>query len=256
MKQQLKDIIRFKKELYFNGAVQVDWFYNHEKQEEVSRSFVFHGPEYFGVGEDDITFKSHRLVDTASFTSILANKLYGDSTDSNFFMTIAPYGTGKSHLAVTLASLFSREDKLQKTILNNISKVDSSVAAELNGLSLKPNIVLVLNGMKDFNLNYEILNATQKVLKLHNVNDDFLKSLTKSYDIAKNFVNNTFDNYEDLYKQYANEFFKNIEFDNLKTYLIEEIIQDANAFEVINNVYYQINGIYIRWDEGVSAGMY
>ncbi|NMD72294.1 hypothetical protein HHO41_18660 [Bacillus sp. DNRA2] len=254
MKQQLKDLIRFKKELYFNGAVQVDWYYNHEKQEEVSKSFVFHGPEYFGVNEDDITFKSHRLVDTATFTNILANKLYGESSDSNFFMTIAPYGTGKSHLAVTLASLFSRDDSLQKSIINNIRKVDSDLAAELNGYSLKPNIVLVLNGMKDFNLNYEILNATQKVLKLHNVNDNFLKTLTKSYDIARNFVNNTFENYEELYYKYANEILKEIKYDDLKAYLVGNIIQDADAFEVINTVYFQINGIYIRWDEGVSAG--
>ncbi|WP_456274770.1 hypothetical protein [Bacillus sp. AK031] len=254
MEHQLKDIIRFKKELYFNGAVQVDWFYNDKKQEEVSKSFVFHGPEYFGVGEDDITFKSHRLVDTASFTNILANKLYGESTDSNFFMTIAPYGTGKSHLAVTLASLFSKQDNLQKTILNNIKKVDNNLATEIKDYSLKPNIVLVLNGMKDFNLNYEILNATQKVLKMNEINAEFLKSLTKSYDIAKNFVNNTFENYKELYEKNAIELLSNAETGNLKDYLTENIIQDANAFEVINNVYFQINGIYIRWDEGVSAG--
>lgn len=254
MQHQLSDIIRFKKELYFNGAVQVDWFYNHEKQIEVSKSFVFHGPEYFGVGEDDITFKSHRLVDTATFTNILANKIYGDSTDTNFFMTIAPYGTGKSHLAVTLASMFSRNDQLQKNIITNIKQVDSNIAEEINAYSLKPNLVLVLNGMKDFNLNYEILNATQKVLKLHNLNDEFLKTLTKSYDIAKNFVKNTFENYENLYQKYANELLNVIDQENLKSYLIDNIIQDADAFEVINNVYYQINGIYIRWDEGVSAG--
>jgi hypothetical protein len=254
MENKLKDIIGFKRELYFNGAVQVDWYYKREKQDEVARSFVFHGPEYFGVGEDDITFKSHRLVDTASYTNILANKIYGDSTDSNFFMTIAPYGTGKSHLAVTLASLFSRETKIQKTILNNISKVDNNVAEELRGFSLKPNIVLVLNGMKDFNLNYEILNSTQKALNMHGINDDFLKALTKSYDIAKNFVNNTFEIYETLYKQYSKELLNNSDDNNLKTYLIKNIIQDANAFEIINNVYHQINGIYIRWDEGVSAG--
>lgn len=254
MQHLLKDIIRFKKELFFNGAVQVDWFYNPDKQDEVSRSFVFHGPEYFGVAEDDITFKSHRLVDTATFTNILANKIYGESTDSNFYLTIAPYGTGKSHLAVTLASLFSRQDQLQNQIINNILIVDNKIGSELKNYSFKPNIVLVLNGMKDFNLNYEILNATQKVLKMHNINDDFLKSLTKSYEIAKNFVNNTFDNYKDFYLQYAQEMLKNVDQNQLKTYLTENIIQDANAFEVINKVYFQINGVYIRWDEGVSAG--
>ncbi|WP_341357476.1 hypothetical protein [Rossellomorea sp. y25] len=254
MEQKLKDIIRFKKELYFNGAVQVDWFYNQERQAEVAKSFVFHGPEYFGVGEDDITFKSHRLVDTATFTKIIANKLYGEGTESNFFMTIAPYGTGKSHMAVTLASLFSRNDTLQKNILNNLTKVDKKLATEVKELALKPNLVLVLNGMKDFNLNYEILNATQKVLKLQGVNGEFLKSLTKSYDIAKNFVTNTFNNYENLYIEFAKESLTNFDNDSLKEYLLENIIQDANAFEVINKVYHQINGIYIRWDEGVSAG--
>lgn len=251
---QLRDIIRFKKELYFNGAVQVDWYYNKEKQSEIAKSFVFHGPEYFGVAEDDLTYKTHRLVDTATFTHILANKLYGDSFLSNFFMTIAPYGTGKSHLAVTLASLFSSDEILQSNIITNIEKVDDKIASEIKNYTLKPNLVLVLNGMKDFNLNYEILNATQKVLTLHNIDTEFLKTLTKSYEIAKNFVSNTFENYENLYQDYTRETLDIAPSSNLKSYLLENILQDSNVFEVINKVYYQINGTYIRWDEGISAG--
>lgn len=251
---QLRDIIRFKKELYFNGAVQVDWFYNIEKQSEVAKSFVFHGPEYFGVSEDDLTYKSHRLVDTASFANILTNKLYGESPLSNFFMTIAPYGTGKSHLAVTLASLFSGSEDLQKGIITNIGKIDTKIGSDIKEYQLKPNLVLVLNGMKDFNLNYEILNATQRVLVLHDVSSDFLKAITKSYDIAKNFVSNTFENYEDHYQIVAKETLEKCPSTNLKGYLLENILQDSNVFEVINKVYYSINGTYIRWDEGVSAG--
>lgn len=250
----LKDVVRFKKELYFNGAVQVDWYYNKEKQEEVAKSFVFHGPEYFGVFEDDLTYKTHRLVDTATFANILANKLYGDSSLSNFFMVIAPYGTGKSHLALTLASLFSGNASTQKDIISNIEKVDGRIGKEIKKYSLKPNLVLVLNGMRDFNLNYEILNATQKVLDLQGVDGGFLKSITKSYDIAKNFVNNTYENYENLYKEYAQEILSVADYVNLKNYLLENILQDPNVFEVINKVYYQINGTYIRWDEGISAG--
>lgn len=251
---QLKDIIRFKKELYFNGAVQVDWFYNKEKQSEVAKSFVFHGPEYFGVSEDDLTYKTHRLVDTATFTNILTNKLYGESPLSNFFMTIAPYGTGKSHLAVTLASLFSGDKAIQNGIVSNITKVDNKIGTEIKEYSLKPNLVLVLNGMKDFNLNYEILNATQKVLALHDVNSDFLKTLTKSYDIAKNFVSNTYENYVEQYQSFSKETLENIPSSDLKDFLLENILQDSNVFEVINKVYYSINGTYIRWDEGISAG--
>jgi len=251
---QLQDILRFKKELYFNGAVQVDWFYNHEKQTEVAQSFVFHGPEYFGVSEEDISFKTHRLVDTATFTNILANKLYGDSPLSNFFMTIAPYGTGKSHMAVSLATLFSGESKGRQAVLSNLQSVDKEIAKQIRAYDLKPNLVLVLNGMKDFNLNYEILNATQKVLDIHKVDGEFLKNLTKSYDIAKNFVIKTFENYENSFLENAKNLSTPIPLEMLKDYLINNILQDSDVFEVINKVYYEINGTYIRWDEGVSAG--
>ncbi|ANU09617.1 hypothetical protein BBH88_04550 [Planococcus antarcticus DSM 14505] len=251
---QLKDILRFKKELYFNGAVQVDWFYNEEKQNEIAKSFVFHGPEYFGVAENDIAFKSHRLVDTATFTNILANKLYDESPLSNFFMTIAPYGTGKSHLAVTLASLFSGDTQGRKNVLSNLQSVDLKISKEISTYTLKPNLVLILNGMKDFNLNYEILNTTQKTLDINGVNGDFLKDLTKSYDIARNFVSNTFENYVNLYEKYSEELLNKMPTNMLKEYLVENILQESNVFEVVNKVYFDINGTYIRWDEGVSAG--
>jgi ribosomal protein L14E/L6E/L27E len=253
--QKIKDILRFKKELYFNGAVQIDWFYHNEKQMEVAKSFVFHGPEYFGVSEEDITYKSHKLVDTASFTKFIANKLYGETNGSNFIMTIAPYGTGKSHLAVTLASLFGNKvGNNTNDIIFNLQKVDKKIGQEVYSLIGKPNIVLVLNGMKDFNLNYEILNATQKVLDIHKVDGSFLKTLTKSYDIAENFVKNTFDTFQKLYESSAKDLLPQIPVSTLKEYLIQNILQDTNVFEVINTVYHHVNGTYIRWDEGVSAG--
>lgn len=249
-----QDIIRFKKELYFNGAVQVDWFYNEEKQYDIARSFVFHGPEYFGVASNDIAFKSHRLLDTASFTNVLIDKVYGESPLSNFFLTIAPYGTGKSHLSVALSSFFSGNIKAQEVILNNLKSVDINIEQQVSKYELKPNLVLILNGMRDFNLNYEILNATQKTLNAHNINTDFLKELTKSYEIARVFVENTFDNYQGLYEEYSDILTNIAAKSNLKEYLLENILEDADVFEVINKVYKEIIGTHIRWDEGVSAG--
>ncbi|RSD28590.1 hypothetical protein [Mesobacillus subterraneus] len=251
---KFRDIIRFKKELYFNGAVQVDWFYNDEKQYDVASSFVFHGPEYFGVAKNEITFKSHRLLDTASFTNMLVDKIYGESPLSNFFLTIAPYGTGKSHLSVTLASFLSGNIKAQQAVLRNLKSVDANIEQQVSKHDLKPNLVLILNGMRDFNLNYEILNATQKSLKAHNVDSEFLKELTKSYDIARVFVENTFDNFQELYIKHGDMLTKTDADANLKHYLIKNILNDAEVFEVINKVYKDINGTYIRWDEGVSAG--
>ncbi|KQL35264.1 hypothetical protein [Psychrobacillus sp. FJAT-21963] len=251
---KFQDIIRFKKELYFNGAVQVDWFYNDAKQYDVASSFVFHGPEYFGIDKSEITFKSHRLLDTASFMNVLVDKVYGDSQLSNFFLTIAPYGTGKSHLSVALASFLSGNLKAQGAVLRNLKSVDANIAQQVSKHDLKPNLVLILNGMRDFNLNYEILNATQKTLTAHNIDVEFLKELTRSYDIARVFVENTFDNYQALYKSYSDVLSNTSAKSDLKQYLIENILADTDVFEIINKVYKEINGTYIRWDEGVSAG--
>ena len=49
---KLGEILEFKRELYFEGAVQADWFYDREKAVRVAENFVFHGSDYFG-GEDD-----------------------------------------------------------------------------------------------------------------------------------------------------------------------------------------------------------
>lgn len=251
---KFQDIIRFKKELYFNGAIQVDWFYNEVKQYDIASSFVFHGPEYFGVDKNEIVFKSHRLLDTASFMNVLVDKIYGESPLSNFFLTIAPYGTGKSHLSVALASFFSGNLKGQQAILRNIKSIDANIEQQVSKYDLKPNLVLILNGMRDFNLNYEILNATQKTLMAHNINADFLKELTKSYDIARVFVENTFDNYLGFYERYSVILNNAGAKANLKQYLIDNILDDTDVFEVINKVYKEVNGTFIRWDEGVSAG--
>lgn len=251
---KFEELLRFKKELYFNGAVQVDWFYNKTKQYDVAKSFVFHGPEYFGVSSSEITVKSHKLLDTASFTNVLMDKVYGESPLSNFFLTIAPYGTGKSHLSVTMASFLSGNKNAQQVVLKNLQSVDKNIADQVAKHELKPNLVLMLNGMRDFNLNYEILNATQKTLDAYNVDSEFLKELTKSYDIAKVFVENTYDNYREQYESFASELSNSSAKLNLKQYLIDNILADTEVFEIINKVYKEINGTYIRWDEGVSAG--
>ncbi|MBW9234662.1 hypothetical protein JQK62_20890, partial [Leptospira santarosai] len=70
----------------------------------------------------------------------------------------------------------------------------------------------------------------------------------------KNFVIKTFENYQSLFIENANNLSNPLPVELLKDYLINNILQDSDVFEVINKVYYEINGTYIRWDEGVSAG--
>jgi hypothetical protein len=105
---KLVDIVSFRKDLLFNGAVQLSWFEKDRLQaEKAAEHFVFHGPDYHGVSEADIESSSHQLVDTASFTLEILERITGKVVDEPFSLAIAGYGTGKSHLAITLATLLS-----------------------------------------------------------------------------------------------------------------------------------------------------
>ena len=97
---KINDIVTFSKENFFNGAVQTEWFYDNSKLSAIAESYVFHGPKYYGVSSADVAAGEHRLIDTASFAKNLTDKLYSTKIDNSFIMTIAGYGTGKSHLAV------------------------------------------------------------------------------------------------------------------------------------------------------------
>ena len=105
----IKDILEFNRKKYFGGAVQANWFYDNDMAADIASSYVFHGPKYHGVGETDHNDLRYKLYDTASYAHILFRKAYDDT--NRFNMTIAGYGTGKSHLSVTLASLLSGHDE-------------------------------------------------------------------------------------------------------------------------------------------------
>ena len=40
---ELGKILEFRKDLYFEGAVQADWFYSPDRATKVAANFVFHG---------------------------------------------------------------------------------------------------------------------------------------------------------------------------------------------------------------------
>lgn len=254
---KIGQLIEFNKEAFFDGAIQADWFYNIDKRNSVAESYIFHGPKYFGLNENDISISKHKLIDTISFVNKIAEKIAYDSESSRFVLSIAGYGAGKSHLSVTMGSLFSGDNReLQGTIISKIENIDKSLAGSIKGALIKPNLVIVLNGMKDFNLNYEILKNLRLALKLHNVSDDFLKEMTQAYNIAKVFIENTFSVFENLYIKYSTTYKKYSMYKGeiLKKSLIENLENDMDAFNIINEVYNSINGSYIRWDNGLTAG--
>ena len=58
---ELGNILEFRKDLYFEGAVQADWFYSPERAAKVAENFVFHGNQYFGI-EDQGVGNKKRIV--------------------------------------------------------------------------------------------------------------------------------------------------------------------------------------------------
>ncbi len=251
---KLKDLLEFRKDLYFEGAVQADWFYSPEKASKVSENFVFHGKQYFGIEDQGIG--NRRRIDTISLVEELTSKLNDDHSNA-LSLAVADYGTGKSHLAVTLAQIFSGADYMPETynkIINNISAIDNNAAEKIRSLSKSRNFVIVINGMRDFNLHSEILKAAQKSLKLYGLPDDSLKKINRAIETASIFFNRNFTTSTELFEKAAcNKGWKYSSAEELKTKINNSIMTDDDAFEIVNSVYAEINGQEIRWDEGLSA---
>ena len=249
----VKDIVRFSKEKFFNGAVQTEWFYDATKEKQVAESYVFHGPKYFGVSEADLELGGHKLIDTASFAANIADKLCSDAPENNFVMTIAGYGAGKSHLAVSLAALFSDEKDVSDLVLSNIKAADTSIADMIAAKKKQKNLVIVLNGMNNFNLDAEVLKCVRLTLAKNGLNDDVLKNITKAYDISRQFVEKTFYMCQDSFEKRAKLADCYKEGDSLRAFLLSNI-EDPTVTEIVNDVYVELTGDSISWDRGLSAG--
>lgn len=251
------DLVRFSDENYFNGAVQTEWYYDATRVEQIARSYVFHGPKYFGVSSRDISQTKHSLIDTASFTKKLADKIYSDSpslSSNNFIMTIAGYGTGKSHLAVCLGALFSGDSKLSELIENNITMANEEIGAYIKKVNIKRNLIIVLNGMNNFNLDAELLKCARLSLKNNGINDDILRSITKSYDIAKHFVEKNFSIHSKAFEYSAKSNGIELTGERLKSFLLQHVEDDNSVIATINEIYNEVNGDAIHWERGISSG--
>lgn len=124
------DIVEFDKKRYFGGAIQANWFYEKAKVKDITMSYVFHGPKCHGVDANNFGDNRYSLYDTASYALELIER---DETKNDFMLTIAGYGTGKSHLAVTLASLlFGHDASLRNEALERIKSVDTDIHKQIS----------------------------------------------------------------------------------------------------------------------------
>lgn len=246
---RLGEIIEFRKDLYFEGAVQADWFYEPKKASKVAENFVFHGKSYFGVDAKKDS------IDTVSLVRTLVKKL-GKEDANPRTLAIADYGTGKSHLAVTLGQIFSGAAYMPDTynkVLRNIEQIDPEAADDIRLLSKDRNFVIMLNGIRDFNLHSEILKATQKSLKLYDIDDSELRRLNRTIETANRFFELNAESRLHDFELSAGKRGWTEQGKALIARLEDSIGSNDNAFEIINDVYEQTTGQRIRWEEGISA---
>lgn len=254
---KLFDLVEVKKDSFFNGAVQAEWFYDKSRRKRVAESFIFHGPKYYGVTSEDIDTKNHKLSDTVSFTKIIYKKIYEHIDTSRFALTIADYGAGKSHLSLALSTLLSGDDKdTCKKILENINNADKEGYEYINDFKDNKHLVLVLNGINDFNLNKELLRVAKESLALHKIDDNIFEDMSIAYKTASTFLTKTFDYLTEEYKEVAKNVsqYKIYSDTKLKEILLKDI-EKYEAFEIVNKVYKSQTGNDISIVEGISAGM-
>lgn len=193
MSTSLGDIIRFRDDKLFQGAVDISWFYrDRDKAQAAAAAFVFHGPHYHGVRQQE-GYREHRLTDTASFACGILSQACGKG-EQPFKMAVAGYGTGKSHLALALAELLhAPESPVGQAVLESIAAADEDLGQEcrilLNEQS-KPSLVIALNGMSEFPLLPEILRRATDALRADGLDSSPLENVRPRFTRVASLIEN------------------------------------------------------------------
>ena len=243
MVKKLNEIIRFQNERLFNGAVNLDWFLdNPERAQSAADAFVFHGPTYHGVTQEDVgDAHGHQLQDTASFTHSIIRSCVG-LTEKPFTLTIAGYGTGKSHLALTLAQMLGIPDsKSAISILSSLKNADKSIGDEIEGMLKgmgKPCLVLALNGMRNFDLTAEISQQILIQLRERGLDTTALDNLRPRFTQAANLVRMSNQNF-------LQELLNSTEATDREAILDQLDSQDEQTYEKVQQ-FFEHKGMPIR----------
>ena len=190
MNSRLGDIIRFRDDKLFQGAVDISWFSrDRNKSQAAAASFVFHGPRYHGVRQEG--YHEHKLTDTASFAYSILEQACGKGSQP-FKMAVAGYGTGKSHLSLALAELLhAPESAAGQTVLEGITAADEDLGQEcrilLNEQS-RPSLVIALNGMREFPLMSEITHRVIEALRADGLDTSPIENVRPRFARAASLI--------------------------------------------------------------------
>tara|TARA_R110001583_G_scaffold154593_2_gene306296 strand:+ start:2060 stop:6532 length:4473 start_codon:yes stop_codon:yes gene_type:complete len=208
---KIKDIVSFHDDRFFEGAVQLGWAQKRRGQAKLAaESFVFHGPKYHGaeVSTNDSLNKDYQLKDTANFTLDLLKSIENGMADvevNPYWLIVAGYGSGKSHLALTLSTILSepRSESSQKVIKHLIeadNEIGCGVKDKLSNL-IKPALILPLDGMSGFHLGNALNKAVFEQLKYYDIDSTPVRALSPRFKLAEDFVERNFDIRSDTFSE-------------------------------------------------------
>jgi hypothetical protein len=232
---KINELITFRKDLLFNGAVQTSWLESDiELAHKAAEHFVFHGPAYHGFVERRMGDGAHKLIDTATFTLDVLESITRNDKTEPFALAIAGYGTGKSHLGVTLASLLSDpQSTVAEKILSNLKMADEGVAKQVGRLLNKPHIVITINGMNDFDLSGELIRQLLVVLINSGLDTSVIENLKPRFKTAVKFT-------KSFYNHLESEFKKSFGQDCTAENIIQELnLLDEDAYRKVSEIYEQ-----------------
>lgn len=234
---KISDLVDFRDDLFFGGAVQIDWFHTRpEKRDKAASHFVFHGPNYFGVDTKDRSEAAdYSRIDTVSLTRQLIDCVEPEKNGAHFLgLAIAGYGAGKSHYGLTLAQLLSDpKGRVSQKILENISAADKEMGKEIrNRLEAwqRPVLVIPINGMEDFNLADELSRQVMIRLRNEGLDTEPIDELRPRFRHARHFVE---ENFHRIPKKFAEVFGKSATKDAILSDLANH---DNVCFEKVNRI--------------------
>jgi len=241
---QIGKLIHFHDDRFFDGAVQLRWVQtNEEKAKQAAQSFVFHGPRYHGgsVAENDGVDSGYRLKDSASFVRDLLSSLqagWRGEEENPYWMVVAGYGSGKSHLALTCAALLGKQHDVTESILENISQADATLGSEIRWQVeqlTKPVLVLPLDGMSGFHLGNALSQAVFAQMHYYGVDAGAIRDLSPRFQTAEQFVERNFSFRTDSFAQYL----PGLDAEEICTRLRDN---DESIYSTVDAIYSDANG--------------